>query len=148
MGRYFKKHGQKLEGIFRTEELEFIPNFPLKIPYFMELKDNEVEITNVTDYKRWKADYFHMKTIVLKLEDSIPKKWPQILPNLSTHTGEPQLIIQDKDDFTWVMVSYHTFVLKMESLKNEWTVTLRSLNYALTQTDFVNIEEELVCVDS
>jgi len=108
----------------------------VKVPYFTELKDTEIEIGNVADYKKFRAEYINiMKTIILKMEEAIPKKYPQILPNLSTHSGKPPLVIRDQDDFAWVLASYHNFVSKMECLKNEWTVTLRTLYPAVQQME-------------
>jgi len=125
-GLYFSKHKQRL-AIFELPDGQY-PPFPLKIPYFMELNDGDVDVMNETDYLRWKNEYKKLLTnIVSKLEEAIPKKWPQTIPNLSTYNGKPLLLVRDPEDFCWIMSSYHLFISKMELLNNDWTVTLRVL---------------------
>jgi len=60
------------------------------------------------------------------METMIPIKWPQDLPNLSTHNGKPCLIIKDKNSYSLILGSYSQYLKRLDSLKNEFTLCIRS----------------------
>jgi len=82
-----------------------------------------------------------MRSKQQKLESAIPTKWPQILPNLSTHNGKPQLIVKSSSDYILVLSNYKSFVVRMIKLKDHWTFSLRALYKLLGAIK--NIDENL-----
>jgi len=140
MNNYMKRHRQTLDRTFSIAE-DQQPRLPCVFPYFLQFKDIDYEITSITEFRMLQAEY---KKIIqtVRLTDSIPNKWPQTLPNLSSHTGKPLLTIRDAEDYTEVLSSYNYFVRKMEAVRDDWTRTLRHIHPALlliSQLDSSNL---------
>eukprot|EP01124_Arcella_intermedia_P031667 TRINITY_DN7214_c0_g1_i1.p1 TRINITY_DN7214_c0_g1~~TRINITY_DN7214_c0_g1_i1.p1 ORF type:complete len:773 (-),score=230.09 TRINITY_DN7214_c0_g1_i1:14-2281(-) len=118
---YFKKYHTELSPL----ESETLPTFPIKVPFFIELKDYPVEIKNEEDWAKHQKEYKQIHSIVLKATEAMPTTFPQHLPNLSTHNGKPYLPISTADDYALLLGRYHAFISQMDDLKNNWLVTLR-----------------------
>jgi len=88
-------------------------------------------IGTMVEFKMYQAEYKKIRQIVQKFQDSVPKKWPQQLPNLSSHNGKPFLQIRDPADYMEILSSYWVYIRKMEATRNDWTVLLRTLHPAV-----------------
>jgi len=124
---YFQKYGQYLDLVLNVDD-NFTPDLPIKIPSFLDLHDTEIEINDIKDFTRFKTEYKKITTnIVSKLQEKLPIKWPQSLPNLSTHTGKPILCIRDQDDYIQVLCHYNQYITKLDNIRDDWDITLRLL---------------------
>eukprot|EP01125_Pyxidicula_operculata_P000320 TRINITY_DN10375_c0_g1_i1.p1 TRINITY_DN10375_c0_g1~~TRINITY_DN10375_c0_g1_i1.p1 ORF type:complete len:1063 (-),score=202.92 TRINITY_DN10375_c0_g1_i1:49-3207(-) len=148
---YFKKHREKFDAIFADRKN--IPPFPFKVPHLLSQSDHEVEIKNEEDYDRVRDVYLQSVPMVDKVDSAVPTKWPQTLPNLSTHNGKPTLTIANSKDFSIICQSYWEFIRRMDKLRESWSFSLRMLyqfldgTKSLTETNFdhVSIDSYSTC---
>ena len=75
------------------------------------------------------------------MKTAVPQKWPQVLPNLSTHNGKPPIKIGNETDYSLILGHYYEFVNTMEKLKDGWTFALRILYQFLQATSCFEVTE-------
>jgi len=131
VAKYLSKHRDTFLLAFETKEQ---PKFPINIPHIQNLSEDIIMISTEAELKHMFKPYSMMRDIVKVMEQFIPQKWPQSLPNLSAHDGKPYFQVKNQDDYTLVLGAYFEYVTKMENLKNEWTFTVRLLYESLAAT--------------
>jgi len=135
--KYLQKYQKVLSEVFDTEEI----NLPKTIPHIQNLSDELVEMTNMQEYEAVKKTYTQLKKSENDFYQAIPQKYPQTLPNLSTHDGRPFFQVDNREDFILIVTAYGNFINRMETLKGEWVYTIRYLYDSLETTKcFVNKE--------
>jgi len=115
-------------------------SLPFKVPHLLQTSNILVEVTNMDEFRRLKTEYDRVVAMVEKMKNSVPQKWPQTLPNLSTHNGKPPLTICNSADFSLVLGRYYEFINTMEKLKDSWTFALRIFYQSMHSTSFVEAE--------
>jgi len=119
---YFNRHRQIFDQYFGCATP---PTLPFKVPHLLNSSEVIVEVKTQSEYHRLKTEYEKVVPMIEKMKASVPQKWPQILPNLSTHDGKPPLKIGNDFDFGLVLGQYYEFITGMEKLKDSWTFALR-----------------------
>jgi hypothetical protein len=56
-----------------------------------------------------KLAYTKIQEMLHKLEETVPTKWPQTLPNMSTHNGKPMIQIENKSDYATILGKFSIF---------------------------------------
>ena len=72
-------------------------------------------IENDEEYEFMKKLYFQVLENCKVYQQSLPTKWPSMLPNFSTNDGQPLLTIANADDHMEVVKAYLEFNLRMNN---------------------------------
>jgi len=104
------------------------------MPNLQILSEELLVLSSEVEKNHFLKSYTIMKDMTKIMEQFIPQKWPQSLPNLSAHDGKPYFQVKGQEDYILILGAYFEFVTKMENLKNEWTFTVRLLYESLAAT--------------
>jgi len=144
---YYEKHKDIFKKYF---ESGVNPEYPFSVPHLIELRDNMIKIINDEEYNEMKNKFQYFKEKVDLYISLSPKTWPVLVPNLSTHNGEPKITIKNSEDLLKIVTHYNRFINRMNGLARGWSVLIRKLfefgdlmNQILDQCEII-IEENIV----
>ncbi len=86
---YFERHGARLDAIFAGATP---PQYPLEVPMFTLLQESTFTLTKTEDFDAVKGTFADMKRTLADTRSAFPTRWPQSLPNLSTHDTLPAVL--------------------------------------------------------
>jgi len=131
VAKYISQHKKTLSDIFESQHPLI---YPLSMPNLQILSEELLVLSSEVEKNHFLKSYTIMKDMTKIMEQFIPQKWPQSLPNLSAHDGKPYFQVKGQEDYILILGAYFEFVTKMENLKNEWTFTVRLLYESLAAT--------------
>jgi len=137
IGRFYEAHHDLLDKVFLVNDDGEIPPFPIVIPNIQQLSESVLSIENMSQWQQVKMSY--VEEILPKVQQmlvAIPQKWPQTLPNLSTHNGKPRLQVSNQVDFGIVCGCYADYISRMEKLRTNWILQARCCYKFLESTKF------------
>eukprot|EP01130_Rhizamoeba_saxonica_P018973 TRINITY_DN9696_c0_g1_i1.p1 TRINITY_DN9696_c0_g1~~TRINITY_DN9696_c0_g1_i1.p1 ORF type:complete len:413 (+),score=75.26 TRINITY_DN9696_c0_g1_i1:191-1429(+) len=131
VAEYYLKHQEEFDSVFGPDANV---EYPFDVLYISELREVKITCKSQTEYDLLANTYQCILGMLEKLEQVTPVKYPQSVPNLSTHDAKPYLLISCREDYISLMSSYCSFITKMDTLKKDWKFTTKSLIEFLMNT--------------